>query len=65
MPKQKPCKGLRKRVRVTKTGKVVSVSCGSGHRKVVKGAKKNLKLTRIRVISPIAAKQIKRLLGYK
>lgn len=62
MPKQKPCKGLRSRVRVTKNGKVVSKSCGSVHRKVVKSPKRRRQLKRIRVMDNTAAKKIKKLL---
>lgn len=63
MPKQKPCKGLKSRVRVTKTGKVVSKSCGTTHRRVIKNAKKKRHLRRIRALSPVAAKQIRKLLA--
>lgn len=62
MPKQKPCKGLRSRVRVTKNGKVVSKSCGSVHRRVVKTPKRRRRLSRIRALSPTAAKAIRKLL---
>ncbi len=64
MPKQKPCKGLAKRVRVTKNGKVVCVSCGVGHRKAVKSQKRKRNLRKVKPVSPVAARQIKKLLGY-
>ena len=65
MPKQKPCKGLVKRVRVTKNGKVVRVSSGVGHRKAVKSAKRKRRLRRVKPLSPVTARQVKKLLGYK
>ncbi len=65
MPKQKPCKGLLSRVRVTKKGKVMSKACGSTHRRVVKTAKQRRQKRRIRALHPTAAKAVKALIGYK
>jgi len=65
MPKQKPCKGVAKRVRVTKNGKVVCVSSGVGHRKAGKSQKRKRRLRRVKPLSPQAARQAKVLLGYK
>ena len=65
MPKYKPCKGVAKRVRVTRNGKVVSTSSGSGHRKAVKNQKRKRRLRRNRPLDPVAARQAKELLGYK
>lgn len=62
MPKQKPSKGLLKRVRVTKNGKIVSKSCGSVHRKVVKSPKRRRRLNKIRPLHPTAAKMIRKLI---
>lgn len=62
MPKQKPCKGLVRRVRVTKNGKVVSKSCGSVHRRVVKTPKQRRRLRRTRPLHPTAARAILKLL---
>lgn len=62
MPKQKPSKGVRRRVRVTKNGKVVSKSCGSVHRRVVKTPKQRRRLRRIRALHPVAARQLRKLL---
>ncbi len=62
MPKQKPNKGLRRRVRITKNGKVVSKSCGSVHRRVIKSPKRRRRLRRLRALHPTAAKTIKKLL---
>ena len=62
MPKQKPSKGLTSRVRVTKNGKVVSKSCGSVHRRVVKSPKRRRRLRKIRPLHPTAAKIIKKLI---
>jgi len=65
MPKQKPCKGLLRRVRVTKNGKVMSKQSGSTHRRVVKTAKQRRQKRRIRALHPTAAKIIKAQIGYK
>ncbi|MBP5233403.1 MAG: 50S ribosomal protein L35 [Planctomycetes bacterium] len=62
MPKLKPCKAMRSRVRVTKNGKVVSKSCGTVHRRVVKSPKKRRQLKRIRVLDNTAAKKVRKLL---
>jgi ribosomal protein L35 len=62
MPKQKPSKGVRRRVRVTKNGKVVSKSCGSVHRRVVKTPKQRRRLRRTRALHPTAARQLRKLL---
>lgn len=62
MPKQKPSKGVRRRVRVTKNGKVVSKSSGSVHRRVVKTPKQRRRLRRIRPLHPVAARTLKKLL---
>jgi ribosomal protein L35 len=63
MPKLKPCKALRKRVRVTKNGKVVGKSSGTVHRRVVKTPKRRRQLKRIRVLDNVAAKIVKKMLG--
>lgn len=62
MPKQKPSKGVRRRVRVTKNGKVVSKSCGSVHRRVVKSPKQRRRARRLRALHPVAARQLRKLL---
>ncbi len=61
MPKQKPCKGLVKRVRITRNGKVVSISSGSGHRKSRKSTKRNRMLKRGKPLSKVAAKMVRNL----
>lgn len=63
MPKMKPCKGLRKRVRITKNGKVVSKSAGSSHRRAVKNAKQRRRVDRTRPLHPTAAKIVKKLIA--
>ena len=63
MPKQKPVKGLVKRVRVTKNGKVMAKGAGSSHRRVIKSAKQRRKLSKVRPIEKTAAKQIRQGLG--
>ncbi len=62
MPKQKPCKGVRSRVRVTKNGKVVSKSAGVSHRRAIKTPKRRRQLKRTRPLHPTAAKKLKGLL---
>jgi len=64
MPKLKPCKGLVKRVRVTKNGKVLARGCGSVHRRVRKSSKQKRRLYKSHVLSADGVKGIKKLLGY-
>jgi len=63
MPKFKPCKGILKRVRITKNGKVVSRGAGVGHRKVVKTKKQKRRLRRARPLDPVAARICRKLIG--
>lgn len=62
MPKMKPNKGIAKRVRVTRNGKVLAKGCGSSHRKVRKSPKRNRMLRQIRPLEESAAKAIRKLL---
>ena len=63
MPKQKPTKGLVKRVRVTKNGKIMARGAGSAHRRSVKTPKQLRRLKKTRPIEATAAKQIRQGLG--
>lgn len=63
MPKQKPVKGLVKRVKITKNGKILAKGCGSSHRRVVKSAKQKRRLGQVRPVHPTAAKIIMNQLG--
>ena len=59
MPKQKAHKGLRKRVKVTATGKVkFKRSCG-GHLMRTKNAKRRRRIAGSDTMPPFAAKQAK------
>ncbi|GHS90296.1 hypothetical protein FACS1894139_07980 [Planctomycetales bacterium] len=62
MGKQKPCKALVRRVRVTKNGKVVAKPCGSVHRRAIKSPKRRRQLRRVHVLDNNAAKIIKKML---
>jgi large subunit ribosomal protein L35 len=59
MPKQKPHKGLRKRVKVTATGKVKYKSSFSGHLMRSKNAKRRRRLSGKNTMAPYAAKTAK------
>ncbi len=63
MPKQKPCKSLVKRVRVTRTGKVMAKGAGSRHKRVRKSAVQKRRLSKIRPLEGAAVKQIRMGLG--
>jgi len=63
MPKGKPCKGLVKRVRVTKNGKVMAKGSGSTHRRVVKTAAAKRRVRRIRALEPAAAAMVRKAIG--
>ena len=64
MPKQKTIKGMAKRFRVTRNGKVVSASAGSMHRRVIKTAKQKRRLQGTRALHPTAAKIVKDVMGH-
>ena len=63
MPKCKPCKGIVKRVRITRNGKVVRRGSGVGHRKVVKTKRQKRRLRRAKPLAAPAARALKRMLG--
>ena len=63
MPKQKPCKGLVKRVRVTNSGKIMAKGAGGRHKRVRKSAVQKRRLSKIRPLEKAAAKQIRLGLG--
>jgi large subunit ribosomal protein L35 len=63
MPKLKPHKGVKKRFRVTRNGKVVSASAFTGHIKSSKSAKRKRRLRGVRALSGTDAKRVKKLLG--
>ena len=63
MPKLKPHKGVKKRFRVTKNGKVVKVSAFTGHIKASKSAKRKRRLRRVSTLSAPDSRRIKKLLS--
>jgi len=63
MPKLKTHKGIAKRVRVTRTGKVLVSRPGRRHLQSGKPAKRRRQLRRKQVVAPAAARRMKRLLG--
>jgi large subunit ribosomal protein L35 len=65
MPKQKPHNGLRKRVRITASGKVVRKLAGAGH---LMSRKSGQRCRRLRHMVPLVgrpAETAKRALGLK
>ena len=63
MPKQKPNKSLIKRVRVTRTGKVMAKGAGGRHKRAVKSSVQKRRLSKIRPLEGAAVKQIRLGLG--
>ncbi len=63
MPKQKPCKALVKRVRVTRTGKVMAKGAGGRHKRVVKSPAQKRRLSKVRPLEGAAVRQIRAGLG--
>ncbi|MBL8763718.1 MAG: 50S ribosomal protein L35 [Phycisphaerae bacterium] len=62
MPKHKPHKGLLKRMRVTKTGKVKHKSAGSKHLKSHKSPNRLRRLRKDKFLSNAEAKSMEKLL---
>jgi large subunit ribosomal protein L35 len=62
MPKNKVHKGLLKRVKVTKTGKVKYKTCASSHLKSHKSPKTLMKLRKLKTASSPEAKRFSKLL---
>ena len=58
MPKQKPCKSLVKRVRVTRNGKIMAKGAGGRHKRVRKSPVQKRRLSKIRPLEGGAVKQI-------
>lgn len=63
MAKIKPHKGLKKRVKVTASGKVVRRKANKGHLMSGKPGKRRRRLGRPGQIAPADQKKIRRLLG--
>ena len=64
MPKAKTNKGIKKRVKVTKNGKVLLNRAGRGHLLSKKSAKRRRKLRKKKVASYADAVRLKKMLGY-
>ncbi len=65
MPKQKTHKGLTKRVRITKTGKIKYKHVGVGHLLSGKPMKRKRKLRRVAVMAATEQPKFRRLLAGK
>lgn len=63
MPKPKTNKAVKKRVKVTKNGKVLLNRAGRGHLLSKKSAKRRRKLRKKKVAAPMDAIRIKKMLG--
>ena len=63
MPKQKTHKGLKKRVKVTGTGKVKRPKCGSSHLMSGTAPKKCRDLSKTTIVTGKVARNIKTLLN--
>jgi large subunit ribosomal protein L35 len=63
MPKQKTHKGLRKRVKVTATGKVMHKRAGTGHLMSSKNAKRRRRLSSPAVLKSVEMKRVRAVLG--
>ncbi|HZV03386.1 MAG TPA: 50S ribosomal protein L35 [Planctomycetota bacterium] len=64
MPKAKTNKGIKKRFKVTKNGKVLFHKAGRGHLLSKKSSKRRRHLRKKKMASPADAERIKKLLGY-
>ncbi len=63
MPKQKTHKGLKKRVKVTATGKVKHKRVGGGHLMGSKNAKRRRKISTPTTMASMDAKKMRAALG--
>lgn len=64
MPKLKTKKGVAKRFKITKTGKVKKRSANRGHILSKKTPKRKRKLRRSSYLTPMDAKKVRRMLPY-
>ncbi|HBG79085.1 MAG: 50S ribosomal protein L35 [Phycisphaerae bacterium] len=63
MPKQKTHKGLKKRVKVTASGKIVGKKAGKGHLLSCKSANRRRNLKKPLIIGGVGVKTLKEMLG--
>ena len=61
--KLKPHKGLMKRIKITKHGKIKRHRAGTGHLLSHKSAKRRRRLRKAVIMKPMDAKRIKKMLG--
>ena len=64
MPKLKTRKGIRKRFRITKSGKIKRGTAGKGHLLSVKEEARKRKLKRAALVDKTQERMIKRMLPY-
>ena len=63
MPKNKPHKGLLKRIKISKTGKIRHKSCGTGHLKSGKTSKRLRQLRKDTVFADTEIRRVSKMLG--
>lgn len=63
MPKNKTHSGMKKRVRVTGSGKLMREQAGKRHLLEHKSSRRTRRLSMDQVVAPADAKKIKKLLG--
>jgi large subunit ribosomal protein L35 len=63
MPKQKSHKGLRKRVKITATGKVKHKGAGGGHLMSSKNAKRRRRIAKDSLVKAVEVRKIKAAIG--
>ncbi|MFA5422489.1 MAG: 50S ribosomal protein L35 [Phycisphaerae bacterium] len=59
MPKQKTHKGLKKRIKITASGKVMHKHAGGGHLMSSKNAKRRRRIAKDGALKPMEAKKIR------
>jgi large subunit ribosomal protein L35 len=64
MPKLKTKKGVAKRFKITKSGKIKKRRANRGHILSKKSAKRKRKLRRSSYLTPMDAKKVRRMLPY-
>jgi len=63
MPKQKTHKGLKKRIKITATGKIKHKRAGGGHLMSSKNAKRRRRIATATTLKPMEVKKIKAAMG--
>ena len=63
MPKQKTHKGLKKRVKITASGKVKYKGPYGGHLMTTKSAKRRRRISKDAIMIPVLAKKVKLMLN--